>query len=350
MEPIPPMDPLGLPVPVPILFGLKVFGFFLHMLFMNLWLAGLPTALVLLRFNKEVASRLFEKMPFFMAFGINGGIVPLLFIQTLYPQFFYPATILQAWFWFSVIPLLLIAYYLVYLAAFGRLRFLSALCATILLTWIGLTFSSALSLTAAPEKWPSIFLATSRAGSVHGLLLQLDLEPLLRFFIMAGMAFGTLAVFLVIDAECLVRDREYRSGIRRLVVFLYGLGLVVYGASATLYAPGVAGKLEPLWFYLAGASMPVGALLSLAYWRWPGKGMGAALVVAQMVVLLSNAVARQMVQFHDLNRWFDLRAAPVRGEWGSFFLFVATLIAVLIALAWIFTVLSRSRPGSSRSP
>ena len=117
---IPAADPLGLPVPVWILLTLKVFGFFLHLVFMNLWLAGLPTALVLLRARPVVAERLFHALPFFMAFGINAGIVPLLFLQTLYPQFFYPATILQAWFWFAVIPLLLIAYYAVYLASFNN--------------------------------------------------------------------------------------------------------------------------------------------------------------------------------------------------------------------------------------
>ena len=35
-------EPLGLPVPPTWLFGLKIFGFLLHMVFMNLWLAGLP--------------------------------------------------------------------------------------------------------------------------------------------------------------------------------------------------------------------------------------------------------------------------------------------------------------------
>src|SRR3970282_164891 len=107
------------------------FGFLLHMVFMNLWLAGLPAALCLIRLRPLAANRLFKTMPFFMAFGINAGIVPLLFLQTLYPQFFYPATILQAWFWFVVIPLLLVAYYAVYLAAFGRFRLIAAIVAAL---------------------------------------------------------------------------------------------------------------------------------------------------------------------------------------------------------------------------
>ncbi|MGH7808847.1 MAG: hypothetical protein ACREP5_01095, partial [Candidatus Binatia bacterium] len=92
MELIPAPDALGLPVPLWILLALKVFGFFLHLIFMNLWLAGLPTALYLLRSKPPVAERLFHALPFFMAYGINAGIVPLQILQTIYPQFYYTAT------------------------------------------------------------------------------------------------------------------------------------------------------------------------------------------------------------------------------------------------------------------
>jgi len=46
---IPSPEPLGLPVPLWILVGFKAFGFFVHLIFMNLWVAGLPTALCLLK-------------------------------------------------------------------------------------------------------------------------------------------------------------------------------------------------------------------------------------------------------------------------------------------------------------
>ena len=175
-------DPLGLPVPPSWLFGLKVFGFILHMIFMNLWLAGMPTALLLRNSQASVADRLFKAMPFFMAFGINAGIVPLLFLQVLYPQFFYPATILQAWFWFLIIPLLIVAYYAVYFAAFGRYRVLAATVASLLLAWIGVTFSAAMTLTAAPQSWPAIFMANAAAGSVHGFALYLNEEAVAAIF------------------------------------------------------------------------------------------------------------------------------------------------------------------------
>ncbi len=339
-------DPLGLPVPPSLLLALKLCGFVLHMIFMQLWLAGLPAALALLCCRRRSAERLFTAMPFFMAFGINAGIVPLLFLQTLYPQFFYPATILQAWFWFLVIPLLMVAYYAVYLAAFGRFRTVAAIVAALLLGWIGLNFSAVMTLFTLPEKWPAIFLATAQAGSVHGLFLHLPEEAFLRWLLMAGMACGTVAAYLVLDAGWFARDPVYVSETRAVVVFLYAVGLVLYGAAAGRYAPMVESHLPPLWRVSVGAGLPAAALLAVVYWRWAGKGAAAALIAAQLFVIVSNALARQAVQTRELQKWIDLERIPVRGEWGSFFLFVVALLIALGVLVWIACVALRSRKSS----
>jgi hypothetical protein len=343
---IPPPDPLGLPVPLWILLALKVFGFFLHLIFMNLWVAGLPTALYLLRSKPAVAERLFHALPFFLAFGINAGIVPLLFLQTIYPQFFYPATILQAWFWFFIIPLLLVAYYAVYLASFGKFRIAGALTATILLFLIGLMFSSAMTLTANPQDWTSIFLGSNRGGATYGLHLHLDLEVFLRFSMVVGMAFGTLAAYLVLDAECFSTQALYKNAARSLVL-LYLLGTLIYGAAGAMYAASVMQKLPDLWLGATGSAMIAGALLALAYWRNPTRAKGVALVVMQLVVLAANAIARQWVQFTELLKWFDPSKIPVRGEWGSLMLFLVSLIAAMLILAWITDVALRRGGGGA---
>ena len=318
-------DPLGLPVPPSWLFGLKAFGFILHMMFMNLWLAGMPTALLLRTSQAPVADRLFKAMPFFMAFGINAGIVPLLFLQVLYPQFFYPATILQAWFWLLIIPLLIVAYYAVYFAAFNRHRVLAATVASILLGWIGLTFSSAMTLTASPQDLPAIFMASTDAGSVHGFTLHLNGEVLLRFFIMLGISFGTLAAFLALDAEFFTAKLDYRNAARRLVAPLYILGLVVFGCAGLLYGLTVRDRLPELLGIVAGAAMPVGAILSIFYFKHPSRAVAAALVAVHGLALIANASARQIVQIRSLEVWAKLDKLPVRGDWDSFLLFVVVL-------------------------
>jgi hypothetical protein len=263
---IPAADPLGLAVPVWILLALKIFGFFLHLLFMNLWVAGLPTALFLLRRKPAVAERLFHALPFFMAFGINAGIVPLLFLQVLYPQFFYPATILQAWFWFAVIPLLLIAYYAVYMASFGKFRVAAAFVATMLIYCIGLMFSSAMTLTANPRHWPTIFLNSNQGGAVHGCYFYFRPEVLLRFLLVVGMAFGTLAAYFVAVAEWFAKTNDSKNELRQLAP-IYLLGAMIYGIAGAIYASSISDKIPYVGVAGGGASLFAGALLSVSYCR-----------------------------------------------------------------------------------
>lgn len=337
---IPAADPLGLAVPVWILLALKTFGFFLHLLFMNLWVAGLPTAIYLWPKKPAIAERLFHALPFFMAFGINAGIVPLLFLQVLYPQFFYPATILQAWFWFAVIPLLLIAYYAVYLASFGKFRLAAAQLATVLIYLIGLMFSSAMTLTANPQEWPDIFLNANQGGAVHGLYLYFSFEVLLRFLLVIGMAFGTLAAYFVAVAEWFAKGAEDKNDLRKLAS-LYLLGAFIYFVAGVLYATSIIGEIPLLWFTVAGASLLAGVLLSVAYWNKPHRATAVALIVAQLMVLASNAIARQWVQVSELLKWYDPAKTPVRGEWGSFALFIVTLLAAIVIISWIVKVALR---------
>jgi hypothetical protein len=347
MELIPAPDPLGLPVPLWILLSLKVFGFFLHLIFMNLWVAGLPTALYLLRSKPQVAERLFRALPFFLAFGINAGIVPLLFLQTIYPQFFYPATILQAWFWFLVIPFLLVAYYAVYLASFGKFRVRTGLIATVLLWIIGLMFSSTMTSAANPQEWPTLFTRWNLGGATYGLHLFVDLEVILRFLMVVGMAFGTLAAYLALDAEYFTRDTDYKNAARSLVP-IYLLGTIIYAAASGIYAPSVMQKLPGFWSGAAGGAMIAGALLALAYWKNPTRIKALVLVAAHLIVLAANAIARQWVQFTELRKWFDPSHMPVRPEWGSFIVFLTCLIAAIAILAWIARLTLRRRAGGAK--
>lgn len=155
---------------------------------------------------------------------------------------------------------------------------------------------------------------------------------------MAGMACGTVAVFLVLDLLGRARDLGYQAEVRALVPSLYSMGLVLYGSAAALYAPLVAEKTHSLVWWLAGVSMPAGTAAAWGYWGYgkrPGKGTGLALTLGHLTVLLSNAVAREAVRFCDLGRWVDPERLPVRGEWGGVFLFALMVIVASVPLGWI---------------
>ncbi len=216
----------GMPAPVWFVQFFKVLGFTLHMVPMNLWYAGLLIALFLhLRGSEQgrrFAGRLLQQMPIIVAFGINFGIVPLLFIQLAYYKVFYPATILMAWFWLAIIALLIPAYYGVYAYAWGLRQWAQgrgrvgerppAGCAALFFVCIGFMFANGLSLMEHVPRWPALWNAHSTAGAATGMALNVG-DPTLwpRWLLMFGLALGTTAVWVLVDAVFLTRGTTRRS-------------------------------------------------------------------------------------------------------------------------------------------
>jgi cytochrome bd-type quinol oxidase subunit 1 len=122
---IPDPDPIPLPAPVELLTPLLVLTFTLHILAMNVTLGGTVIAVVSDLMGRRdgndryrrLARHLIAMMPVTLAATITLGVAPLLFIQTLYGQLFYTSSILMAWPWFAVVPLVIVAYYGIYLYA-----------------------------------------------------------------------------------------------------------------------------------------------------------------------------------------------------------------------------------------
>jgi len=92
----------------------------LHILFMNLALGGTLLAAIshLLRRRGDHLAVLSDRLVGINTFGISlaitTGVAPLLFIQVLYQQYFYSATILLGGAWLGFLVLLLIGYYALY--------------------------------------------------------------------------------------------------------------------------------------------------------------------------------------------------------------------------------------------
>lgn len=119
---IPSLDPAGLPGPIWLFHVLLVVTFVLHLVFMNLTLGGTLIAAVS-RWRSRgraedhrtvLATRLMGVNTFGISLTITTGVAPLLFIQALYQQYFYAATILLGWIWFALLILLVVGYYAAY--------------------------------------------------------------------------------------------------------------------------------------------------------------------------------------------------------------------------------------------
>lgn len=67
------------------------------------------------RTKLPVARILRDWLPFALSGAITAGVAPLLFVQILYQQQFYTANVLLGWRWMVVIPVLVMAFYLLYI-------------------------------------------------------------------------------------------------------------------------------------------------------------------------------------------------------------------------------------------
>ncbi len=203
------MNPLMIPHPdtIPVSWGwfqlLLLVTFPLHLLAMNAMLGGLAIGLVQhLRggnVQRQLAHRIAIALPLVIAFVVNFGVAPLLFVQVLYGQFLYSSSILMGTFWILIVPILIIAYYGAYLYDFRFTQLGSsgpwvAALALSLLVVVGFFFSNNMLLMATPEHFGGYFSHKSGTYLSFG---QPSFWPRFFHMMIGSLAIGGLFVALL---------------------------------------------------------------------------------------------------------------------------------------------------------
>jgi hypothetical protein len=362
-----PTNFLGLPAPFWFVEFFKVLGFLLHLVPMNLWYAGVLVAAILGIWGsiqgKHFAIRLMKQMPLIIACGVNLGIVPLLFTQVAYYQAFYPATVLMAWPWFSIIPMLTVAYYGVYVYSMQirndrvtRLGLAAGWISAILFTAIGFVFANGLSLTTNVGGWPVLWRATAVDGAPLGLALNVfDPTLLPRWLMLFGLALTTVAAYLAVDAAFLGGNESdaYKSWAPGFALKVETLGLAWFAVMGSWYfflalRADVRGLMlsAPLVILTAATALSPGLTWFLLLAQRNGFSGRLALLtaLAQFAVLALNAVSRQIVQNVELGSYLDVSAAPVRLQLSPLVVFLILFVIGLAILGWMVSkVIAASR-------
>jgi hypothetical protein len=349
--PIPPPDPLPLPAPAWLLQFLLVFTFVLHIIPMNLVLGGsMLAAWSLWRRtdrHRELARQLVRALPAATALTITSGVAPLLFLQVLYGQFFYAASILIAVPWFAVVPLLIAAYYGFYFNYFSREPLTGkhvavAIASAVLVLAIGSIYTGNLTLMLTPERWR----AFSPEAATFGAKFNTGEPTLLpRFLHFAMASLAVTGLFIALRASRLTDETARRWQLR------YG---ALWFAVPTLLNIGVG-----LWFLF---SLPanVRALFlggSAVHTAHLWAGVGFALVALMLSLLAVNAArpcgllwaasatllltislmatVRHFVRGAYLAPHFDPATLAVRPMWDVFAVFALLLVAGLGVIGWM---------------
>lgn len=194
--------PFGFPAPTAWYLTLYVLTFALHQFFMHYVLAGsLYVGWCSLipggkppRAEQPLALVIREWLPFLLSAAITAGVAPLLFVQIVYPRQFYTANLLLSWKWMIVVPVLVVAFYLLYLQ---KSRVISrwplaarALVATVpaaCFVFVGFCWTANHMVGNVESSWPAIYSS--------GVLNLNIAHVVLRMLIWIGGSFASLAVF-----------------------------------------------------------------------------------------------------------------------------------------------------------
>ncbi len=352
---IPAVDPAGLPGPPWLFHVLLVVTFFLHLVFMNLTLGGTLLAFIAHLtsggrredFRGVLAGRLMAINNYGISLTITTGIAPLLFIQVLYQQYFYTATILLAPVWLSMLVLLTVGYYATYLYKFRGAPARGAGGGL----WLGVSagFFALIAMMhvavhlihAQPERWGGL------ADGTWSALSDPTYWPRLLHFILAGIGFAAMvAAWWAVRRATEGTEAEQNTAIARwtwrwalwttVLQVVDGFLLLMLLPSAVLrglMSGGVA-TLGPLTLaILAG----IGLLMMLSRVSNPVEkpGLVAGTLTAMTLAIAVMSVTRHQVRTLYLEPSVAQYRFQILPQWGNFVLFGVLLVAGLATVAYM---------------
>ncbi len=360
---IPALDPLPLPAPPWFLWALLMLTFVLHLLAMNFVLGGSLIAVVARyrggEHERRLAGWIGKLMPSAVATAVTLGVAPLLFVQALYGRLFFSSSVLMAWSWFLVVPILIVAYYGTYLLSLRgekmRRSWDVAAFVAFLFLVVAFIYSNNMSMMLRPDNFLDRYLADPR-----GLQLNTSDTTLLPRFL--HMLFGAIAVAgALVAVYGIVKmrgDEAYgRWAARQGALWFAGATAltVLTGAWWTAALPAAVLKEIFTGGPIGTAVFAVAIIAGLAAWALMILAINAAqpakLVARSGDVLLVAVVAMAVTRDHVRRGMLALAqfqvADRVDSQWGVIAIFAVLLVAALATTAWMVAVLLRAKKAEA---
>jgi hypothetical protein len=337
---IPALDPTPIPGPPWLFHVLWVVTFLVHAVFLNLALGGSLLAAVVggaRAGGRETRTLLVGVNAWAISLAITFGIAPLLFIQVLFGRFFYTATVLVGQAWLGLLVVLLVGYYLNYVAKY-RLRAGKPVNAVL---WIeALCFLAIAVIQVAvnllhmqPGRWTQV------AANAWVALADPAFVPRLLHFVLAATSMaGALVAWVAVRHSQKGGDAKALDGMAR------------FGIRAALAAT-VLQLIDGFWLLMAlpepvlRSFMRRGAATLLPLTLGIVAGVLLLLVIAQiseplqqatkvhrLAELIVGAMLFMIITRHELRAVYlaparageQLQVAP---QWGVFAVFLVVFLA-----------------------
>lgn len=279
--------PFSLPWPSVGYVVLYVATLLLHAVFMSYVLAGVLTVAIakvrgLLRGTKAgpITTVLIDWLPFALSAAITAGIAPLLFVQILYQEAFYTANLLLFHRWMAILPVLIVAFYLLYVlkakSVAPRLSAAVAVAIAGAIMFVGWSWVENHLLSLDRAAWVDHY---AKGSMVYG-----DPSVFARFGFWVLAAIPTSAHLLLrqLKAGASGVDASAAAGHARVLAPAAALSLLGVVALASPILQGRWALFQPPTTEVSGAIQlwlavgAVGALLQLVTWVFAWRGAGGS--------------------------------------------------------------------------
>ncbi|EKD39710.1 MAG: hypothetical protein ACD_75C00313G0002 [uncultured bacterium] len=343
------MESLIIPHPdsIPVSWGwfqfLLLLTFPLHLLAMNAMLGGLAIGVVQhIRggsLPRELAHRIAVALPLVIAFVVNFGVAPLLFVQVLYGQFMYSSSVLMGGFWILIIPVLIIAYYGAYLYDFRFTRLgsagpLVAVVVFLLLAAIGFFYSNNMLLMALPERFGEYF--SHRNGSML-VFDHPEFRPRFLHMMLGSLAVGGLFVGLLGRFSRNARPElaAHAEQVGLSSFFILTLGNILAGLWYLVSLP------EPLRNIFLGGNTGATIAFAVALLLAAGALFGAyrrkfrLTFFHAITLVVVMTFMRAWLRAAYLQDVFTLDHLQVVPQYSPMIFFFVTLAAGIVCLGWL---------------
>ena len=368
MAAFPHIDPIPIPAPVWLMKLLSLVTLALHFSAVMILVGTLVLVLWLNirgRARKDLdlvtaAYTLAKRLPVLMTWVINLGVPPLLFAQVLYGPAIYSSSVLIGALWIAVLPMLMLAYWLLYrtVGAFEKQKSptVAAAIALLIVLGIGQIYAMNMTLMLRPEAWAQMY-ASSPLGT-HAPKGDPTTTPRWMFVMAGGPVFGGLWALLLSNMAYLtdgVKNALKRAGGWSA---FFGVALQVFFASRVVVAQPesirsglAANALYTAASYLFLATAVAAGLLGL-YQAIKGKSGVVLGVIGIVTGLLSNigsVVVRDGIRDLTLKeKGFDVWNRVEASNWSVVGLFLALFVLMIFVIYWLLSVMRKATPPTEQ--
>ncbi|OIO03188.1 MAG: hypothetical protein AUJ49_04690 [Desulfovibrionaceae bacterium CG1_02_65_16] len=325
--------------------ALLLVTFVLHIIFMNLAVGSAALAFFgrLTGRHKELARELGHRAPTFLAFTVNLGVAPLLFVQVVYGQFLYTSSVLMAGWWLSAILAVILGYYALY-AHDGKFETAPGLSlgalglSLVFLAYTGFLLSNNMTLMLRPEAWTAYFARPD--GSLLNLADPTMWSRFVHIMLAAPAVAGLYAALLGQKKQrpdWVAYGLAWFSRVTMLQILIGGWVFVSLPSRVRLALMG--GDV------LATAMLAASILLGLAalYAALQKKPVPTAALALAAIACMG--VTRGQVRLITLAPYFHPSSLPVAPQISPLVMFLAVFVLGLWGIGHMLRLYAKSAPG-----